>query len=33
MNTEKRTIPDFDEFLGLTYGQMMDKLAEEVPDK
>jgi fatty-acyl-CoA synthase len=33
MNTEKRTVPDFDEFLGLTYGQMMDKLAEEVPDK
>jgi fatty-acyl-CoA synthase len=33
MNTEKRTPPDFDEFLGLTYGQMMDRLAEEDPDK
>jgi acyl-CoA synthetase (AMP-forming)/AMP-acid ligase II len=33
MNTEKRTVPDFDEFLGLTYGQMMDKLAEEDPYK
>ena len=33
MNTQKRTVADFDEFLGLTYGQMMDKLAEEVPEK
>ncbi len=33
MNEEKRTMPDFDEFLGLTYGQMMDKLAAEAPDK
>jgi len=33
MNTAKRGVPDFDEFMGLTYGQMMDKLAEEDPGK
>ena len=33
MKKEKSTVPSFDEFLGLTYGQMMDKLAEGSPDK
>ncbi|MGD9124606.1 MAG: class I adenylate-forming enzyme family protein [Desulfarculaceae bacterium] len=26
-------VPNFDEFLGLTYGQVLDKLAAECPDK
>jgi acyl-CoA synthetase (AMP-forming)/AMP-acid ligase II len=32
-NKREREIPSFDDFLGLTYGQILDKLAMEVPDK
>jgi len=33
MNTGSNDRPNYDEFLGLTFGQMMDELAEDVPDK
>ena len=33
MNTGSNDRPNYDEFLGLTFGQMMDKLAEDVPNK
>ena len=33
MNESVRQSLNFDEFLGLTYGQILDKLAEEIPDK
>jgi len=32
-NKNQREIPNFEDFIGLTYGQMLDKLAREVPDK
>ncbi len=33
MNTGRDERPSFDEFLGMTFGRMMDKLAEDVPNK
>ena len=30
---KQREIPNYDDFIGLSYGQMLDKLAREVPDK
>lgn len=30
---DQRETPNFEEFLGLTYGQILDKLAAEVPEK
>jgi len=32
-NTNQREVPNFDEFIGLTFGQILDKLAVEVPHK
>ncbi|MFQ5918115.1 MAG: class I adenylate-forming enzyme family protein [Candidatus Binatia bacterium] len=32
-NKKQGEVPNFDDFLGLTYGQILDKLAMEVPDK
>ena len=33
MSTQDTRTPNFDEFIGLTYGQMLDKLAAEEGDK
>jgi acyl-CoA synthetase (AMP-forming)/AMP-acid ligase II len=33
MNTESGDRPNDDEFLGMTFGQMMDYLADEIPEK
>lgn len=32
-NKKQRITPNFEDFLGLTYGQMLDKLAGEVPER
>lgn len=33
MGRKIRQIPDYEEFIGMTYGKMLDKLAEEIPNK
>lgn len=33
MNTESGDRPNYDEFLGMTFGQMMDYLSDEIPEK
>lgn len=33
MDNKERKLPNYEEFIGMTYGKMLDKLAEEIPTK